>query len=100
VLYTHDVIGGVPYPSSASLRPSGIAVMREISKATGGRAFIVGTGTPVAEIFAEIGQDLRSQYRFGFTPLPSKPGKFHPIELRTTDKHQTIQARSGYVTPE
>ena len=32
VLYTHDVIGGVPYPSSASLRPSGIAVMREISR--------------------------------------------------------------------
>jgi len=100
VLYTHDVIGGVPYPSSASLRPSGIATMREISKATGGRAFVVGTGTPITEIFAEIGQDLRSQYRFGFTPLPSKPDKFHPIELRTGDKHQTIQARSGYYTPD
>ncbi|HZL25335.1 MAG TPA: VWA domain-containing protein [Acidobacteriaceae bacterium] len=100
VLYTHDVIGGVPYPSAASLRPSGIAVMKQISKATGGRAFVVGTGTPIAEIFAEIGQDLRSQYRFGFTPLPSKPGKFHSIELRTGDKHQTIQARSGYITPE
>jgi len=100
VLYTPDIIGGVQYPSAGSLRPSGINVMRGISKATGGRAFVVGTGTPIAEIFAEIGQDLRSQYRFGFTPLPSKPGKFHPIELRTGDKHQTIQARSGYITPE
>jgi VWFA-related protein len=100
VLYTHDVIGGVPYPSPGILRPSGINVMKEISKATGGRAFVVGTGTPIAEIFAEIGQDLRSQYRFGFTPMPSKPGKFHPIDLRTGDKHQAIQARSGYITPE
>jgi VWFA-related protein len=100
VLYTHDVIGGVPYPTSGPLRPSGISVMREISKATGGRTFVVGTGTPITEIFAEIGQDLRSQYRFGFTPLPSKPGKFHSIGLRTGDKHQIIQARSGYITPE
>jgi len=100
VLYTHDVIGGVAYPSPASLRPSGISIMRQISKATGGRTFVVGTGTPIAQIFAEIGQDLRSQYRFGFTPRPSKPGKFHAIELRTGDKHQIIQARSGYITPE
>lgn len=100
VLYTHDVIGGVPYPSPGSLRPSGINVMRNIARATGGRSFVVGAGTSIAEIFAEIEQDLRSQYRFGFTPLASKPGKFHPIELRTGDKHQTIQARSGYYTPE
>ncbi len=51
VLYTHDVIGGVPYPTSGPLRPSGISVMRGIAKATGGRAFVVGTGTPIAEIF-------------------------------------------------
>ena len=61
---------------------------------------MVGSGTSIAQIFAEIEQELRSQYRFGFTPLPSKPGKFHSIELRAGDKHQTIQARAGYYTPE
>jgi Ca-activated chloride channel family protein len=100
VLYTREMIGSTRYPVAVGGRVSGITVMQEISKATGGRAFIVGTGTPIAEIFAEIERDLRSQYRFGFTPLPSKPGKFHSIELRTGDKHQSIQSRAGYYTPE
>jgi VWFA-related protein len=100
VLYTREMIGGTRYPVAVGGRVSGIDVMRQISKATGGRAFIVGSGTPIAEIFAAIEQDLRSQYRFGFTPLPSKPGKFHSIDLRTGDKHQTIQTRAGYYTPE
>jgi VWFA-related protein len=100
VLYTHDMIGNTRYPVRVGGRVSGIDIMQQVSKATGGREFIVGTGTPIAEIFTAIEQDLRSQYRFGFTPLPAKPGKFHPIELHTADKHQTIQARSGYITPE
>jgi len=100
VLYTSEMIGGTQYPASPSTRPSGINVMREISRTTGGRAFIVGRGTPIGQIFNEIERDLRSQYRFGFTPPASKSGKFHSIELRTTDKHQAIQARSGYYTPE
>jgi Ca-activated chloride channel homolog len=100
VLYTREMIGGTRYPVAVGGRVSGITVMQQISKATGGRAFIVGAGTPIAQIYTEIEQDLRSQYRFGFTPLPSKPGKFHSIELRTGDKHQTIQTRGGYYTPE
>jgi VWFA-related protein len=99
VLYTREMIGNTRYPVAVGGRVSGIDVMRHISKATGGRAFIVGSGTPIAQIFTEIEQELRSQYRFGFTPLLSKPGKFHSIDLRTNDKHQTIQARAGYYTP-
>jgi Ca-activated chloride channel family protein len=99
VLYTSEMIGGTQYPASPSVRPSGINVMREISRATGGRAFVVGRGTSISQIFSEIEHDLRSQYRFGFTPLPSKPGKFHSIDLRTTEKRETIQTRSGYYTP-
>jgi hypothetical protein len=74
--------------------------MQLIAKSTGGRSFIVGAGTPIAQIFEEIERELRSQSRFGFTPLPSKSGKFHSIDIRTADKHQTIQARAGYITPE
>jgi VWFA-related protein len=98
VLYTHEVFGGIRYPTAGS-RPSGVLVMEQISKATGGQAFIVGTGTPIAEIFAKIERDLRSQYRFGFTPLPSKPGKYHRLDLRTGEKHQAIQTRAGYYSP-
>jgi Ca-activated chloride channel family protein len=101
VLYSGEMLaGGGRYPASAATRPSGIDIMQQISKATGGRAFIVGAGTPIAQIYADIEQDLRSQYRFGFTPTPSKPGKYHSLELHTADKHQTIQTRAGYYTPE
>ena len=100
VLYTGEMIGTTLYPATPG-HLSGVTIMQEISKATGGRAFVVGAGTPIATIFAEIEQDLRSQYRFGFTPPPtSKPGKVHSIDLRTADKHQIIQARRGFYTPQ
>lgn len=96
VLYTDE---SANYPNVPGLRPSGIAVMRQISHATGGRAFIVGHGTPIAQIFAAIAEDLRSQYRFGFTPSGSKPGKFHTLELKPVEKSLTVQARAGYYAP-
>jgi Ca-activated chloride channel family protein len=97
VLYTNE---DPNYPHVSTGRPSGIEVMREISRSTGGRSFIVGPGAPIKQIFAAIAQDLRSQYRFGFTPPPSKPGKFHALELKPVDKSLTVQARAGYYTPQ
>ncbi len=99
VLYTREVIGGTQYPAVPGFRPSGVTVMKELSRVTGGRAFVVGSGTSITDIFSEIELDLRSQYRFGFTPPPSKPGKYHSVDLRTADKRGSIQARSGYYSP-
>ncbi len=96
VLYTAE---DAHYPQVAIGRPSGIEVMREISHATGGRDFVVGAGMPIAKIFEAIATDLRSQYRFGFTPTPSKPGKFHSLDLKPVDKSLIVQARTGYYTP-
>jgi VWFA-related protein len=96
VLYTDE---SANYPNVPGLRPSGIEVMQQISRATGGRAFIVGAGTPIAQIFAAIAEDLRSQYRFGFTPPPSKPGKFHSLALKPVDKELSVQSRAGYYAP-
>jgi VWFA-related protein len=96
VLYTDE---SANYPNVPGLRPSGIEVMRLISRATGGRCFIVGAGAPIAQIFAAIAEDLRSQYRFGFTPPPSKPGKFHSLVLKPVDKQLSVQARAGYYAP-
>jgi Ca-activated chloride channel family protein len=97
VMFTNEDPG---YPQAAGLRASGIGMMREIAEATGGRSFVVGHGAGVAQIFAEIARDLRSQYRFGFSPSPSKPGKFHKVELQTADRSLQVQTRKGYVTPE
>jgi Ca-activated chloride channel family protein len=97
VLFTNE---DPNYPHAPGMRPSGVGVMREMAEATGGRSFVAGHGTGVAEIFAAIAQDLRSQYRFGFSPPPSKPGRFHKLDLQTVDRSLLVQTRKGYVTPE
>jgi len=97
IMYTREMPG---YPEVSGLRPSGIRTMQQISLATGGREFIVGRQVPIREIYAAIEDDLRSQYRVGFTPAPSKPHKFHTLDLRTKDPTLTVQSRTSYSTPE
>lgn len=99
VLYTNEVLGnGVRYPAMG--KPTGIDIMTEISRATGGRAFVVSGKLPVRQIFAAIAEDLRTQYRIGFTPAESKSGQTHKLELKALDKNLNVQARTAYVTPE
>lgn len=99
VLYTKEVLGnGARYPTMG--KPTGIDIMTEISRATGGRSFVVSGKLPVRQIFAAIAEDLRTQYRIGFTPAESKPGQTHKLELKALDKNLNVQARTAYVTPE
>jgi Ca-activated chloride channel family protein len=97
ILYTREPVG---YPSVSSAHPSGIHIMQQISQATGGRAFVVGHDGSSRKIFAAIEDDLRSQYRIGFTPTPAKPHTFHKLELRTTDPKLSVQSRTSYSSPE
>ena len=83
--------------SSVPLR--GRTTMERISRATGGRVFIVGRPLPIERIYAQIQDDLRRQYRIGYTPPASPPGKYHLLELKPRDKHYKIQSRIGYYTP-
>jgi len=78
----------------------GSDVMGSISKYTGGRLFVVSKEWPIERIYAEIERELRSQYRFGFTPPPSPPLTYHRLELKARDRHLTVQTRSGYFSPE
>ena len=94
VMYTSQALTGV-----SSAHPYGVDVMRQISQATGGRIFVVSPQLPIAKIFQQIEEDMRSQYRFGFTPAPSKPLQFHMLDLKTVDKTMTLQTRTGYYSP-
>ena len=73
--------------------------MERISRATGGRVFIVSKKLPIEHIYATIEHDLRSEYRLGYTPPLSRPGKYHMLELRSRVKHSKIQTRVGYYAP-
>jgi len=79
----------------------GKKVLERMCGETGGRVFEVTKKETVAAIYAEIGEELRSQYRLGFTPSADAASEgYHQIVLALTGplakgKNQ-VQARDGY----
>lgn len=73
--------------------------LRQISAATGGREFAVSEKVKLADIYAAIAADMRQSYEIGYVPPDTRPGRYHKIDLKTTQKELTVQAREGYYTP-
>jgi hypothetical protein len=55
---------------------------------------------PIDKIYAQIEADLRTQYRLGYTPPASAPGKYHALDVQAKGKHMKVQVRAGYYTPQ
>lgn len=83
-------------------RPDGRKTLERMAHETGGRMFEVSKRQPVTDIYAEIGNELRSQYRLGYTPdSDAAADGYHKIDLAfaSPDKKKfTIQTREGYYT--
>ena len=55
------------------------------------------TASPIDKIYAEIQEDLRSQYSIGYTPdPPSQGGIYRHIHLTAKKKNMTVATREGY----
>ena len=68
---------------------------------TGGRVFEVSKKQSVDDIYKQIGEELRSQYRLGFTPVgDAAKDRYHQINLALTGddakKKMDVQVRDGY----
>ena len=69
---------------------------------TGGRVFEVSKKQSVEDIYKQIGDELRSQYRLGFTPSgDAAKDRYHQINLALTGdeakkKGMDVQVRDGY----
>jgi Ca-activated chloride channel family protein len=74
-------------------------VLKDLSRQTGGREFAVYPSGNLSQIFATIASDLRQSYELGYRPPDLRPNRYHKIDLRSTNKALTIQARDGYFTP-
>lgn len=74
----------------------GDQVLQRLADATGGRQYIVQSSQDLDAAFAQIEQELRTQYYVSFAPQQATPG-FHAlhIELRTPQKLE-VHARQGY----
>ncbi len=81
-------------------RPDGKKVLEQITGETGGRMFEVSSKQTFTTIYTQIAEELRSQYRLGYTPdAATAAGGFHRVELTVPkDKKLIVQTRDGYYT--
>jgi Ca-activated chloride channel homolog len=80
---------------------TGDKVLERIADATGGRAFFPFQIRDVANAFAEIQDELRSQYAVSYKPADFKAdGHFRTIEIVASDRKSfRVRARRGYYAP-
>jgi len=80
---------------------AGDKVLERIADATGGRAFFPFQIRDVANAFAEIQDELRSQYAISYKPADFKSdGHYRTIEIVANDrKNFRVRARRGYYAP-
>jgi VWFA-related protein len=78
----------------------GLALLRKLSEETGGRVISVRRARDTAKAFQEIGEELRTQYFLGYTPLNAlHDGNFRKIRVQVHDQAYIVQARNGYYAP-
>jgi len=93
--------GGFPGgggPRGGENHTDGKKVLEQITGETGGRMFEVSGKQTFSTIYSQIAEELRSQYRLGYTPDPTAatPG-FHRVDLTVPhDKKLFVQTRDGY----
>ncbi|HEY6375860.1 MAG TPA: VWA domain-containing protein [Edaphobacter sp.] len=77
----------------------GKKVLQQMADETGGRLFEVSKKQSVAQIYTEIAEELRAQYRLGYTPDQTTAADgYHRIDLTTHRKDLVVQTRDGYYT--
>ena len=82
-------------------KQSGDKVLERIADASGGRAFFPFQLRDVANAFAEIQDELRSQYAVSYKPADFKnDGHYRTIEIVANDRKSfKVRARRGYYAP-
>ena len=68
-----------------------------MTKASGGRFFEVTKKEPLDKIYDAIDEELRNQYRLGYTPdkMDATVG-YHKLQLSVKKKDLIVQTRNGF----
>jgi VWFA-related protein len=74
----------------------GDSILRLMAEATGGRAFVLSSFDQVGKVFAEIENELRTQYSMTFHPAAPAQCGFHPLQVQYRDRKMRVRARQGY----
>ena len=80
-------------------RVDGKKILERMATETGGRLFEVSKKQNVAAIYTQIAEELRQQYRLGYTPdAATSADGYHQVDLTIPKQKLSIQTRDGYYT--
>jgi Ca-activated chloride channel homolog len=93
----------IVYTISTNLSGSGghgDKVLQRIADATGGRSYVPFQLTEVANAFAAIQEELRSQYAISYKPAEFRTdGRYRTIQILAQEKGLHVRSRHGYYAP-
>jgi Ca-activated chloride channel family protein len=76
------------------------AVLRRFAQQTGGRAYFIVEIEELRNIYAQIADELASQYTIAYVSTnPLRDGAWRRIQVRTTRVNTTARTRAGYYAP-
>jgi VWFA-related protein len=89
--------GGGGYPRGQQQNgPNGKKILQRIAQETGGRYFEAKKKDSVDDIYAQIAEELRTQFMLGYTPPKDQASGYHSIQLTAKKKDLAVQTRAGY----
>jgi len=75
-------------------------VVRTLSQETGGRAFFPARIEDLAAVYADIGDELASQYTIGYTSKnPKRDGAWRRLVVQASRPNLTARSKKGYYAP-
>ena len=100
------VVAGIPAVTAAAASgqlPSPAPTAKRLSSAWPTRRAAVSSKSvkkeTVADIYTQIAEELRAQYRLGYTPDQATAADgYHQIDLGLKQKGLVVQTRDGYYT--
>lgn len=87
--------GGLQAMMVADLPDPGLA---RVAEETGGGYTEIRYGQDLGAAFAQVADELHSQYLLGFAP-PKRDGKVHDLDVRVSERSLKPRARKTYVAP-
>jgi hypothetical protein len=71
-------------------------VLQRLADETGGRSYVAASDKDFPAVFAEMEQQMRTQYAISFLPQQETPG-FHSLRLELTGPlRMHVHSRQGY----
>jgi hypothetical protein len=72
--------------------------LARVAEETGGGYTEIRFGQDLGAAFAQVADELHSQYLLGFAP-PKRDGKTHEVEVRVLQRGLKPRARKTYIAP-